>query len=275
MKKTVCLVLCIISSSHAPQVIGGVTTLYAMPTTSENAIRIEGTCTQKSWTGGGLCGIEVLNSKTAEWHDPDGSCWSSEIDYARYRPTGGGNSNHVLYGCKARYPTVQPAEKTIRFSMELRPRWYGGLPGYYRDVYFRPYVQSDNSTSEATTDMTYTLPNGTIETYNGHGNTPLTGSWTRITGDTWNNNSVPVHVTLRYPDIVTLRAGQTRELLDSDWPIFASATTDLAGVAVTNDVGVDLISSGETTVSKKLRISAMRNGLGAASGSVTLSVSTK
>lgn len=228
-------------------------------------------------TGFAMCGIELDGNRLLEGYVLTGVCTNKTNPQWGLKPSHVTANGKAWFGCGPAGATTGslPVEMTMDLSIRVNPLY--GANALSDPSYVRGYILAQNHKSENKAELDVYMPDNThrrvvIDT---DGWVAYGSQW-RIAKDTWyETTAIPTTVLLQYPDHVTLRKGQTAEILTSSWPVYVTAATDLSDVSVITDAGIDLIRHGTAGVTKKLTLTHTWANHGVRSGHVTLNVTAK
>lgn len=275
MKKTARIVLCLVPIVLHGRADAGTTTIVSKPPLTERSILVEIECTM-DMTVVGLCGVQVNPNLAPSAFDTSGLCTSND-EHTRYAPRHLAASPYSWIGCSPTAGTTGVKHVTIRGTVRVRLTTDKGLAELGPTMYVAGHVLSGYDRSNNTATIRITTPDGQTHVANlsGAGRT-TTGPRVSIDKKTWTQmTGTETTIVVRYADYITLRNGQSAELMTTSAPMYMSATTDIADVAVTTADGVDLISGGATVATDELVITDRGKGAGVRSGNVIVNVSAK
>lgn len=271
MKKIAAIMACL-SAGLSNYTLAGVTSITGYPMYAGKPISVALQC---SGTGKLVseCGIWLDRSVNLTLFDVTGICSGTGGYKAQIKRAVGGSPNGIWAGCGWTVDSTGKGDWSMEgvVNLVLTPKGVEQLPDSIR---FRPYVEAGDD-SGVTATFRGVLPDGqgviddlSKQYVNGY----WFGQTYTVSKSAWTGAAGPVRVDLKYPDAIVLRGGETVTVLETNYPVFVQAQTDLQNVVIKNAHGMD-VGGGKTLVLDKLFLSNNDKAIGVSNGVVRLDVS--
>lgn len=273
MKKIAAMALPITALMHAGA-YGGTTELIATPNTPEKMISMYVECGSEDWVYQGVCGVEINDTSfnNSGYMGQSGVCEGTVPAIPAIML--GGWAGEKMVGC------ANAGSSTDKRNIRIWGTYHFYLKNLPDDFYktgaMRVRARGVTHGSRTNLRLRAILPDGqiineTLESDSGEVN----GRWFTVQHRAWLGDRTTTSISIRYPDYVTLRRGEKITLMESDGPVFVKAETDLKGIVVTNELGLDLVSTGQQLISKRLVMGEAGADVGVQQGTVRLSVNVQ